>query len=190
MVRPVWMACVCLAIAGSASAQEFYGDVGSEGYLGNGSVGSNEPLFPYDDQEQWKHGYLHVVPFYGGYHAGRPYNYHHVFAQTQTSVGWGMPHGLPYSQQWWHKFEHMGDPGRVMTEPNGYYGYAPASNGGQLWAQAPALPAPVIYTEAMPVSGVAPVQYQQPIAAPGVDPRLAPIQTQQLRQYLAAPGVY
>lgn len=192
MLRPTWMAFVCLLVAGSVDAQEFYGDVGSEGYLGNGSVGSQEPLFPYDDQEPWKHGYLQVVPFYGGYHFGRPYNYHHVFAQTQTSVGWGMPHGLPYSQQWWHRFEAQADPGRVMAEPNGYYGYAPASQPNLQFVQAPSQAAlfPSYLAEALPPNAVAPVQYQLPLAAPGVDPRLAPQQTQQLRQYLAAPGAY
>ncbi|MCA9056695.1 MAG: hypothetical protein KDA75_22865, partial [Planctomycetaceae bacterium] len=135
MLRPIWTAIACAVIAGTVNAQDFYGDVGSEGYLGAGSVGSQEPLFPYDDQDPWKHGYMQYVPYYGGYHSGRPYNYHHVFAQTQTSVGWGMPHGLPYSQQWWHRFDSMGDPGRAQSEPNGYFGYTPATNPGYQWAQ-------------------------------------------------------
>jgi hypothetical protein len=190
MFRPIRVAFVCMLIAGTAEAQEYYGDVGSEAYLGQGSVGSSEPLFAYDDPEPWKHGYLHIVPFYGGYHSGRPYNYHHVFAQTQTSVGWGMPHGLPYSQQWWHRFDAMGDPGRALSEPNGHYGYAPAQPGVQ-WTQSsgvsPLLPA--YLAEALPAGGgVSPVQYQPSIVVPGVDPRLAPMQQQQLRQYLAAPG--
>ena len=182
MLRPMCAVIVLASIAGKASAQDFYGDVGAGGYLGAGSVGSQEPLYPYDDQEPWKHGYLQIVPYYGGYHSGRPYNYHHVFAQTQTSVGWGMPHGLPYSQQWYNRFDTMGDPGRSISEPNGYFGYTPAPQTGSQWAQLGPIQSP-------PMTGpIAPVQYQQPMVAPGVDPRMAPIQTQQLRQYLAAPG--
>jgi len=203
------MAIVLAAICGPLSAQE---------YIGAGSVGSQEPLFPYDDQDPWKHGYLQTIPFYGGHHFGRPYNYHHVFAQTQTSVGWGMPHGMPYSQQWWTRFEPMGDPGRAMTEPNGYYGYVAPPGAQPQWAQAapfmvptaplgptfqyqyPAAPATPVYQE------IAPVQYQpapvpappavrQPglsggpmLIVPGVDPRTAQSQSQALRQHLAAPG--
>lgn len=197
MVRFVWTALVLAVIAGRAGGQEMM--FSGQEFMGAGSVGSNEPLFPYDDQDPWKHGYLHIVPFYGGYHSGRPYNYHHVFAQTQTSVGWGMPHGMPYSQQWWTKFEPMGDPGRAQTEPNGYYGHAAPPARSYEWTAAPpargAFPHEIHSAGA---AGIAPVQYQPVpgptyhpvIHAPGVDPRLAPIQTQQLQQYLAAPGAY
>jgi hypothetical protein len=142
-----------------------YGAVDYSGmdYLGAGSVGASEPLFEYDDQEPWKHGYLQVMPFYGGYHSGRPYNYHHVFSQTQTSVGWGMPHGMAYSQQWWHRYESMADPGRALTEPNGYYGQV-APGESRDWQNASA---------GAPVSGVAPVQFQAP-AAPQLLPAFGP----------------
>jgi hypothetical protein len=144
-----------------------YGDAygGSGEYLGAGSVGNNEPLFPYDDQEQWKHGYLQDMPNYGGYHSGRPYNYHHVFSQTQTSVGWGLPHGLPYSQQWWHQYESAADPGRAQTEPNGYYGHIPQPTGSQ-WVQAPRPMTPGL--------AISPVQYVQPLSAPMLAPQAGP----------------
>lgn len=159
MVRPVWIAIVVVTLAGRLSAQGVF-FTGQE-YLGPASVGSNEPLYPYDDQDPWKHGYLQVIPFYGGYHSGRPYNYHHVFSQTQTSVGWGMPHGLPYSQQWWTRFEPLGDPGRAMTEPNGYFGQVAPPLRSQEWAgySPPAGswgdPGPYF-----PTTAVSPVQYQ------------------------------
>jgi hypothetical protein len=129
MIRMLWSAAALAAVSGTALAQECYpGGVYGAGYYegfqgaydGAGSLGA-EPLFPYDDPEPWKHGYLQIVPYYGGYRSGRPYNYHHVFSQTQTSVGWGMPHGLPYSQQWHHRYEGMADPGRALSEPGGYY---------------------------------------------------------------------
>lgn len=81
----------------------------ADAFLGAASVGSNEPLFYYDDQEPWKHGYIQAMPFYGGYRSFLPYNYHNVFGQSQTAAGWGMSPTLPYSQQFWHKYEHLVD---------------------------------------------------------------------------------
>ncbi len=93
-------------------------DVGyAEGYQGAGSVGSAEPLYRYDDQERWKHGYIQKMPYYEGYRAFRPYNYHHVFSQAQTSAGWGMPATMPYSQQFWHRYENMVDLSRGDHTP-------------------------------------------------------------------------
>ncbi|SFI57145.1 hypothetical protein [Planctomicrobium piriforme] len=93
-------------------------DVGYESaYQGAASVGSSEPLFRYDDQERWKHGYIQNMPYYEGYHAFRPYNYHHVFSQAQTAAGWGMPATMPYSQQFWHRYENMVDLSRGDHTP-------------------------------------------------------------------------
>jgi hypothetical protein len=89
------------------SDQEYFGAGSGQEFIGAGSVGSSEPLFSYDDQERWKHGYLKEMPYYEGYHAFRPYNYHHVFSQSRTAAGWGMPAVMPYSQQFWHRYEHM-----------------------------------------------------------------------------------
>jgi hypothetical protein len=79
------------------------------GFVGPASVGSGEPLFYYDDQERWKHGYLQIMPFYGGFFSFRPYNYHHVIGQSQTAAGWGMPAVMPYSQQFWNRYRDMTD---------------------------------------------------------------------------------
>ena len=93
-------------------------DVGYESaYNGPGSVGSSEPLYRYDDQERWKHGYIRNMPYYEGYHSFRPYNYHHVFSQAQTAAGWGMPATMPYSQQFWHRYENMTDLSRGDHTP-------------------------------------------------------------------------
>lgn len=74
---------VLLTMAGShAMAQEEF--------VGPASVGSSEPLFSYDDLERWKHGYLQIMPYYGGYHSFRPYNYKQVISQSQTAAGWGL----------------------------------------------------------------------------------------------------
>jgi hypothetical protein len=44
------------------------------------------------------------VPVYGGFSSFRPYNYRHVFAQTQLAQTWGHAHGMPYSQQFWNRY--------------------------------------------------------------------------------------
>ncbi len=182
MVKAVWSAIVVVTLAGQLPAQGMF-VTGAE-YLGPASVGSNEPLYPYDDQEPWKHGYLQVIPFYGGYHSGRPYNYHHVFSQTQTSVGWGMPHGLPYSQQWWTRFEPLGDPGRAMTEPHGYYGHLAPPQRPQEWAgiSTPAGTWGGDPNAPVHAADVAPVQYQ-----PGQDPRFGLTPAPAWRQPLTIP---
>ena len=86
-------------------------------YFGAGSVGSNEQLFSYDDQERWKHGYIKIMPYYHGFHSFRPYNYHHVFGQSTTAQGFGMSPVMPYSQQFWHRYERMADLSQGNHEP-------------------------------------------------------------------------
>ncbi|MEZ6055769.1 MAG: hypothetical protein R3C01_03600 [Planctomycetaceae bacterium] len=182
MVRFLWSLLALAAFTGTVSAQD---------YIGGGSFGSSEPLYNYDDQESWKHGYMQVMPFYGGFHSGRPYNYHHVFSQTQTSVGWGLPHGMPYSQQWWHRYEAMADPGRSMTEPNGYLGQVQPHQQYPTMqpTQQQYVPQGSFAYESFPPS-ISPVQFQQgPNVSEAVYPAGAQQQGQQLRQYLNSPGV-
>ena len=106
MTKAMWAALLTAALAGTGQAQDF---------VGPDSVGSsNEQLYPYDDQEKWKHGYLKEMPYYHGYHSFRPYNYHHVYSQSQTAGGWGMNPNSPQSQQFWHKYEQMASPGSPM----------------------------------------------------------------------------
>ncbi|MCA9088449.1 MAG: hypothetical protein KDA90_07405 [Planctomycetaceae bacterium] len=110
MNRWIFSACAILAMTRGGWAQDYIGAgqefVGSgQEFVGPGSVGSNEPLFSYDDQERWKHGWIQAMPYYGGYESFRPYNYHHVFGQATTAQGWGM--SMPYSQQFWHRYENM-----------------------------------------------------------------------------------
>ncbi|MCA8991761.1 MAG: hypothetical protein KDA69_09315 [Planctomycetaceae bacterium] len=96
MSRWVLVALASLGMLRAAAAQEF---------VGASSFGSQEPLYRYDDQEKWKHGWMQDMPYYGGFHAFRPYNYHHVYSQATTAQGWGM--SMPYSQQFWHRYENM-----------------------------------------------------------------------------------
>ena len=105
MTKAMWAALMTAAMAGTSLAQDF---------VGPSSVGSSEQLYPFDDQDKWKHGYLKEMPYYHGYHSFRPYNYHHVFSQSQTAAGWGMNPTSAQSQQFWHKYEQAASPGSPM----------------------------------------------------------------------------
>lgn len=71
------------------------------------SFGGAEPLYAYDDLDPWKHGWIQVIPYYGGYHSYRPYNYKQLLSQSAQAAVWGMPHSMPYSQQFYHRYENF-----------------------------------------------------------------------------------
>ncbi len=160
MIRWTLSLVVCLIVSGSLQAQEMY--------LGDGSVGSSEPLFPYDDQDPWKHGYLQEMPYYGGYHSYRPYNYKQVFSQSQTAAGWGIPSTMPYSQQFWHRYQYQIDLSQgggvgTMPTPAPVPVEVPQNNSWVPVQQAP------IYT---------PINYQYPAGY------IAPTQQTPIQQYI------
>lgn len=70
-----------------------------------GFEGSAEQRYPFDTQMNWVHGYHQEIPAYGGHHVFRPYNYKDVLSQSQTAAGWGERPAMPYSQQFWHKYQ-------------------------------------------------------------------------------------
>ena len=74
-----------------------------------------EPRFPFDCPAPWLHGYVQDAPAYGGFYSFRPYNYKHVFVQSQIAVGWGFSPVAPYSQQYWQR-EHAGQANVVPLE--------------------------------------------------------------------------
>jgi len=117
MRRELMVVLFAAGFATSAFAQEYYPEAGyTQDYSGAASVGSQEQLFPFDNQEPWKHGYRQVMPYYGGFHKFRPYNYHHVFGQTQTAASYGIQH--PYSQQFWLRYQSV--PGGNMLQYPAY----------------------------------------------------------------------
>jgi hypothetical protein len=63
------------------------------------AVGCSESRYPFDAQHPWLHGYYQETPAYAGFHAFRPYNYKHVFAQSQLAAEWGGSPTAPYSHQ-------------------------------------------------------------------------------------------
>lgn len=70
-----------------------------------GHEGSSEQRHPFDTQQNWVHGYFQEIPAYGGHHLFRPYNYKDVLSQSQTAAGWGERPTMPYSNQYWHKYQ-------------------------------------------------------------------------------------
>ncbi len=116
LLSSVALALVC---GGTASAQDL-GSYDVNNYSGGYAEGAYSPqgdeqLYPYDSQDQWQHGYIQYMPFYGAYKHFRPYNYKHVSAQTQTAAGWGMSPRLPYSQQFWHRYHAHAKMGHSAT---------------------------------------------------------------------------
>lgn len=101
MSRRLLCACLVMLVSPAANAQ-----VGNPGIQYSDSIAAGEggQMFPYDQQDPWLHGQYQRVPAYGGFASFRPYNYRHVFAQTQIASGWGAAHGMPYSQQFWNKY--------------------------------------------------------------------------------------
>lgn len=96
--------------ASSFGGASSYGGTGgglySTGMGLNGYSGSNgDTLLPFDTQEAWMHAHFQEIGAYPGYAHFRPYNYKHVFSQTDLSYRWGQPQGMPYSQQWWHRYQ-------------------------------------------------------------------------------------
>ncbi|MDB5387468.1 MAG: hypothetical protein JWM11_3114 [Planctomycetaceae bacterium] len=61
------------------------------------AFGTGDPTYPYDYEPNWMHGYYQDIPAYHGHHFFRPYNYKHVFPQTQAAAAWGIPPQLPIS---------------------------------------------------------------------------------------------
>lgn len=115
MTRTGWLvAAIVICSAPSATAQSHQGTavyseqppVGTPGIEYANGIAAYEggQLYAYDRQDPWLHGYFQRVPAYGGFNSFRPYNYRHVFSQTQISTAWGMPHGMPYSQQFWNRY--------------------------------------------------------------------------------------
>jgi hypothetical protein len=70
-----------------------------------GFEGSSEQRITQESQLNWLHGYHQEIPAYGGHHVFRPYNYKDVLSQSQTAAGWGERPTMPYSQQFWHKYQ-------------------------------------------------------------------------------------
>ncbi|MCA9058166.1 MAG: hypothetical protein KDA85_06690 [Planctomycetaceae bacterium] len=121
MIRSVLFSLVVAALFTTSA----FAQVGAPGVYYSGSIaaGDGGQLYPFDRQDPWIHGHYQRIPAYGGYASFRPYNYHHVFSQTQMAGRTGASHGMPYSQQYWNKYrgsylnENLHSPSMTST-PN------------------------------------------------------------------------
>lgn len=133
--------------------------INSGAYSGGGYPSTGDQLYPYDQQDPWLHGYFQVMPAYGGYGHFLPYNYKHVLSQSQTAGGWRMSPTMPYSQQFWHRYQAHAAlrkmPPASRPPQYGNQPYPPQINRG--------LPSP------LPTPTGA---YRQPYVAPPTVPRL------------------
>ena len=179
----------------TASVQAQVGSPGIE-YGNTLSAGDGVQLYPYDQQDPWLHGHFQRVPSYGGFASFRPYNYRHVFAQTQLAQQWGHAHGMPYSQQFWNRYRPSYLEGnlhstyqQMMQNPQtqGYpsppypaQAYPQQQYSNQVY-QGQGTPAPTYLNQpaannAYPVSAVRPIGYQtqsvfEQTGTPNVAPR-------------------
>jgi|SRR5579872_4975070 len=73
---------------------------------GGGPV--TDPYLNYDAYEPWVHGYWQELPAFGGYAYFRPYNYRHVYVQSEVAAGWGTSAQMPYSQEYFRRAREQG----------------------------------------------------------------------------------
>src|SRR4029077_17590757 len=73
---------------------------------GGGPV--TDPYLNYDAYEPWVHGYWQELPAFGGYAYFRPYNYRHVYVQSEVAASWGTSAQMPYSQEYYRRAREQG----------------------------------------------------------------------------------
>ena len=151
-------------LAGTAVAQYPGGYGLSGGVTSSGVAGpqyGGDQLYPFESNEVWLHGYYQEIPAYGGYHAFAPYNYKHLLSQSQTAAGFGMSPVMPYSQQFWHRYENRANLSPYADEPRTSPG-TPMPLPGQPYSYRP-LPLPVAPQSP---AGVLPAGMDGPVIVP------------------------
>jgi hypothetical protein len=73
---------------------------------GGGPV--TDPYLNYDAYEPWVHGYWQELPAFGGFTYYRPYNYRHVYVQSEVAASWGTSALMPYSQEYYRRAREQG----------------------------------------------------------------------------------
>lgn len=149
-----------------------------------GFEGQFEQRFPLDSQQNWVHGYSQEIPAYGGHAFFRPYNYKDILSQSQVSAGWGQSPVLPYSQQFWHKYQDQA----TMLKLSRTEGAAPTPHMAAAPQQVMFLPTANSFVRqpAYVPQPVAPVyQYQSPTGY--VPVQAAPVQAEQPQNTLPGP---
>lgn len=165
-MRRTLVLAVAVTLLSALSAQAQIGSPGIE-YSNTIAGGDGVQMYPYDQQDPWLHGHFQRYPAYGGFSSFRPYNYRHVFSQTQIATGWGAAHGMPYSQQFWNKYRGGYLNGNLHSQsvPSQGYPMMPAAQGTY-----PIYPAssvrPIAYVPVATQDSTAPAIPSQPTARP------------------------
>jgi hypothetical protein len=73
---------------------------------GGGPV--TDPYLNYDAYEPWVHGYWQELPAFGGYAYFRPYNYRHVYVQSEVATSWQTSAQMPYAQEYYRRAREQG----------------------------------------------------------------------------------
>ncbi len=136
-----------VTLLSAVSAQAQMSSPGIE-YSNTIAGGDGVQMYPYDQQDPWLHGHFQRYPAYGGFSSFRPYNYRHVFSQTQIATGWGAAHGMPYSQQFWNKYRGSYLNGNLHSQSVPSQGY-------------PMMPPAQGTYPIYPASSVSPIAYEQ-----------------------------
>jgi hypothetical protein len=101
-----------VATYGSGPFANSYGNYrlnpGMGGPGGPGGNGVADELYNYDHYNPWVHGYWQELPAFGGYAYFRPYNYRHVYVQSEVAANWGSTATMPYSQEYYRRAREQG----------------------------------------------------------------------------------
>lgn len=76
--------------------------------VGPGGGPVTDPYLNFDAYEPWVHGYWQELPAFGGYTYFRPYNYRHVYIQSEVAATWGTSAHMPYSQEYFRRAREQG----------------------------------------------------------------------------------
>jgi hypothetical protein len=106
-----------------------YGNYRLNAGMGNGGAGGYgvpDELYNYDHYNPWVHGYWQELPAFGGYAYFRPYNYRHVYVQSEVAANWGSTATMPYSQEYFRRAREQGiyEQRTTGVSRGGFPGYA------------------------------------------------------------------
>ncbi len=121
MIRCDYLALLVAVICSSAAdlKAQVPGVIGGQiSYMDTGMVGGcSQQMYPFDNPAPWLHGQFQAIPAYGGHVSFRPYNYKHVGPQARMAAMMGAPLTMPYSQQFWHRYDASARMERVSADP-------------------------------------------------------------------------
>lgn len=76
--------------------------------MGAGTSTFNYVYPNYDAYDPWVHGYWQELPAFGGHAYFRPYNYRHVYTQSEVAASWNTSAVMPYSHEYFRRPREQG----------------------------------------------------------------------------------